>query len=178
MIVVGIVATGPEENIPQLTHYKQDIDIWIGADRGAFILIEQEVDVHYAVGDFDSATEEERAVIDHKALQVTQVPAEKDETDLELAVKQAIELNASSIYFFGVTGGRLDHTMVNVQFLYSLLNRDIKGIIIDKSNYLELVQDGTYEIKRRPLFPYVSFIPFTEKVRGISLEGFYYTTKD
>ena len=54
MVNIAIMGNGPTELLPDLTKYKNEIDVWIGADRGALILIHHGIEVGYAVGDFDS----------------------------------------------------------------------------------------------------------------------------
>ena len=57
-------------------------------DRGSLFLIEQGICPDLAVGDFDSVSEEELALICSQSKNLLQAqPEEKDDTDLELAVK-------------------------------------------------------------------------------------------
>lgn len=46
--------------------------------------------------------------------------------------------------------------------------------MIDSKNHLELKFAGSYTIKRCENYPIVSFIPLTQEVSGLTLEGFYY----
>ncbi|RDW17881.1 thiamine diphosphokinase [Oceanobacillus chungangensis] len=174
MTVVAIVGNGPEELLADLDSYVDKVDYWIGADRGAFVLAQNKMPIKYAVGDFDSIDEEEKVLIQNSADNYEEYQPEKDETDLEIALLKAFELNPNEIYLFGVTGGRIDHELVNIQLLYLIRNKGIKGVIIDHVNYLELTLPGTYEIIEDERYSNISFIPYTEKVEGITLTGFYY----
>lgn len=58
MTNVGIVGSGPTQQLPDLLLYTDEIDYWIGADSGALSLMDQQITGDYAVGDFDSVTEE------------------------------------------------------------------------------------------------------------------------
>ncbi len=173
-LTIGIVANGPEEALPDLKEYIGVVDYWIGADRGAFHLLEHHVTLDYAIGDFDSVTMEEMESIKMKAKQMEILPAEKDMTDLESALKKAFERKPDKIYMFGVTSGRKDHELINIQLLYRIIKAGIHGKIIDKQNEIELLQPGTYTIEKEEEYPYISFIPFSETVHGLSLQGFYY----
>jgi thiamine pyrophosphokinase len=51
------------------------------------------------------------------AVTVKTSPIEKDETDLELAILQAIGLGAQELTIIGGVGGRLDHTLGNLYLL-------------------------------------------------------------
>lgn len=174
MVNIGIVGGGPDHLIPDLSIYKDKIDVWIGADRGAWTLTKFALHVHYAVGDFDSTKEKELEAIQNNAAHFEQYPAEKDKTDIEIAILKAIELQAETIYLFGVTGGRLDHELINIQLLHSIADKNIRGILVDKNNKLELTTAREHIVKHDEDYPYISFIPFTQEVKGLSLTGFYY----
>ncbi|MFZ3576559.1 thiamine diphosphokinase [Virgibacillus sp. DJP39] len=178
MKTVGIVANGPSELIPDLTGYEDEVDIWIGADRGALTIIKFGIDPDYALGDFDSITIQEEKSIKNRSKHFTRYPVEKDQTDIEIAVEKGMEFGSELIYFFGVTGGRLDHELVNIQLLYRLKKRNYSAIIVDQLNQLEIFTPGTYRIDSNEAFPYISFVPISEHVIGMSLDGFYYPLKD
>lgn len=174
MINIGIVGGGPEYLLPDLSTYKEEIDIWIGADRGAWTLTRFGLHVHYAVGDFDSTKDEEKEAIEKIASHLSLYPAEKDKTDIEIAILKAFELQADTIYLFGVTGGRLDHELINIQLLHLISEKNIRGFLIDKDNKLELTTAREHIVKHDKDYPNISFIPFTQEVKGLSLTGFYY----
>ncbi|MFC4023197.1 thiamine diphosphokinase [Oceanobacillus longus] len=174
MVAVGIVGNGPVDLLPDLYLYKDKIDIWIGADRGAYVLAEHDIPVEYAVGDFDSINASEKAFIKQHTKYMEQYPSEKDETDIEIALKKSFELNPGHIHLFGVTGGRLDHELINIQLLYQIENKGINGYIVDKSNCLEMTFPGKYTVSQDVTYPYISFVPYTKVVEGINLSGFYY----
>lgn len=174
MVNIAIIGNGPSHLIPNLSNYQNNIDIWIGADRGALSIIQQNIELDYAIGDFDSVNDRELQQIKIRAKQFEQHNVEKDETDLELALRLAISLNPTLIYFFGVTGGRLDHTLINIQLLKKVVKKDIGGVVIDSKNHLELKFPGSYSIEKCENYPIISFIPITQEVHGLTLIGFYY----
>lgn len=172
---IAIVGNGPKSHLPHLPSYNHLIDCWIGADRGALHIVEQGMTVDLALGDFDSVTTAEKERIKMNTKQFHTYPAEKNETDLELAVNEALKRQANELYFFGVSGARLDHGLINIQLLYPLLKQKVPAMIIDGWNMITLKAAGKYTINRHESFPYVSFVPFSEKVTGITLgEGFKY----
>ncbi|MFC3040287.1 thiamine diphosphokinase [Virgibacillus xinjiangensis] len=174
MTIVGIVGNGPPALCADLANFADHIDIWIGADRGALTLMEQQLPLHYAVGDFDSVEFEQRVRIEKAAEVFEEHPSDKDETDLEIALLQAYALHPQTIYLFGVTGGRLDHELVNIQLLYSIIKEGARGVVADKSNLLEMKFPGNHQVENTAEFPLVSFIPYSRKVHGLSLSGFKY----
>lgn len=178
MATIAIVGGGPLVSIPSLGSYAPEVDVWIGADEGAMYVINQNLALQMAVGDFDSITKREQQQLHLKAKSVKTYPEEKNETDLELAIMHAIDFRPSLILFFGVTGGRIDHTLINIQLLYKLMKKGIKAQIIDSSNTIELYQPGNYKVRKSIMYPYISFIPLSEIVKGLSLQGFYYSLEN
>jgi len=173
---INIVAGGPERYIPELNSYWGDEANWIGVDRGVYTLLEQNIEPHVAFGDFDSVNEKEWELIQQKVKEVNRFKPEKDETDLELALNWAIDQNPDKINIFGATGGRLDHFMGNLQLLMipRLLDTEIKVEIIDVQNRLYLAESGVHSVEKSPELQYISFVPVTESVEGITLTGFKY----
>ncbi|MFC4404622.1 thiamine diphosphokinase [Gracilibacillus xinjiangensis] len=171
---IGIVAGGPEKSLADLSTYNDIIDIWVGADKGSAYITKHQLSLDIAIGDFDSVSNKEIVNIRKQAKRFKQYPVEKDETDLELAVRTALSYKPEMVYFFGVTGGRLDHELVNIQLLYQLLKKDVKAVIVDNSNQLSLHMPGEHKVMKDSDREYISFLPFTHHVEGLTLEGFYY----
>ncbi|WP_036832316.1 thiamine diphosphokinase [Pontibacillus litoralis] len=174
MTKVAIVGGGPMKHIPNLTEYNEENMIWIGADHGCKVLIQQGIRPNYCVGDFDSVTEEELQLIRDASHSIEEYEAEKDETDLEIALRKALSFHPTVLYFFGVTGGRLDHELVNLQLLHTVEQHKVRGIIVDNGNWVELKVPGTYKIEHDDAFSNLSFIPFTPEIKGLTLSSFYY----
>lgn len=174
MRTIAIVAGGPKSFIPDLSSYRSEVDDWIGADQGVEQIINHQLPLNLAIGDFDSASAKAVAELKVYADKTKTFPIEKDKTDLELAIDYAIKLKPQRIYFFGVTGGRMDHQLANIQLLIRLVEQNIQATIIDLQNQLTLYKPGEYRIESSHYYPFISFLPFTEKVEAIALEGFYY----
>ncbi|RCW70758.1 thiamine diphosphokinase [Saliterribacillus persicus] len=174
MVSVGIVAGGPKDSLPELSKYKKEIDVWIGADQGAKYIVDSNLTLEKAIGDFDSLDEESQITVRKLAVSYEQHPREKDATDFELALLAAIDLKPTKIFLFGVTGGRMDHTLINVQQLYRLRTLEIEASIIDYNNHVTLYFPGKYEIQMDENLPYISFIPFSSPIHGLTLDHFYY----
>ena len=127
------------------------------------------------VGDFDTADpkilEEYRRNPDilwdvHKP--------EKDETDTELAINTAIKLGCNSLMILGATGGRIDHELSNIHLLKYCLDKGVEAYLYDSQNKVYLLNGAHMFLRGKIYGNYVSFIPMTEQVRGITLTGFKY----
>jgi thiamine pyrophosphokinase len=69
------------------------------------------------IGDMDSAEKEDFERLKEAGVAIELFPHDKNETDLELAIHRAIELNPTQLIIVGGLGGRLDHTLANLSLL-------------------------------------------------------------
>lgn len=99
---------------------------------------------------------------------------EKDETDTELALRTAMEAGVSDMVILGATGGRLDHSIGNIHLLYACLQKGVKASIVDEKNRLYILDQGKTYRSSETWGKYISFLPLTEEVHGITLKGFKY----
>ncbi|RSD28292.1 thiamine diphosphokinase [Mesobacillus subterraneus] len=177
---IHLVAGGPLNLIPEFAPFDEKEAVWIGIDRGVYYLLNAGIRPEAAFGDFDSVTEEELAEIERKVKELKKFKPEKDETDMELALNWALEQEPEGITIFGATGGRLDHLMANIQLLLKPLQKknDIHIEIIDLTNILYIKGPGTYTVEKMEDFKYISFLPVTPAVSGLTLENFKYPLND
>ena len=125
------------------------------------------------VGDFDTVKPEvleKFRQMEHIVWDVHQ--PEKDETDTELALRKAQAIGSDEIAVLGATGGRIDHMLGNIHLLFPCLQKGIHAWLIDPQNRIYLI-DGEHEFQRSALWgKYISFLPLTEQVNGITETGF------
>lgn len=169
---IHLLAGGPGFLIPELNKDKEDA-VWVGVDRGVYELMRRGLRPDYAFGDFDSLPETEKQVLSTEA-NIFTFPQKKDKTDLELAVDWALEQHPETITVYGATGGRLDHEWANLRLLQKSFGTEIEMAIVDKQNRMFAREPGCYRIKRDLTFPYVSFLPLGESIKGLTLKGFKY----
>jgi thiamine pyrophosphokinase len=91
----------------------------IAADEGLEHARALGLDVALAVGDFDSASPEAVASAEAAGTRIERHPADKDATDLELALDAASKLGPSRILVLAARGGRLDHELAGLLVLAS-----------------------------------------------------------
>ncbi|MEW4307372.1 thiamine diphosphokinase [Rossellomorea marisflavi] len=171
---ISILAGGPTSYLPPLVDVPMDGHIWVGVDRGVFTLLEKGMEPHVAFGDFDSVSPREWQLISSRVEEVNCYRPEKDETDLELALNWAAEQDPEDITIYGATGGRLDHFMGNVQLL---LKDELKGIsvrLVDSLNEMYIKRPGEHGVETNPRYTYISFVPISPIVQGLTLSGFKY----
>lgn len=148
-------------------------DYIIGADRGALFLIENGINPHVSVGDFDSISSDQLHTVTSMSGKVVQCdPIDKNLTDTEMAFDVALKLEPTEILLLGGTGTRMDHTLANIHMLLRGVQHHIHCSILDEHNYITLT-GSTCVVENRG-FTYVSLLPLTPEVTGIDLEGFQY----
>jgi thiamine pyrophosphokinase len=158
--------------------YMQPGDYVIGADSGALFLIDHGYEPDLALGDFDSVPAEALPVIAEKAREMLAVDAiHKDWTDTELALREAISREYSEILILGGLGTRFDHSLANVHLLLQAHTSNCEALLIDEHNEIRLCS-GESRIEADEQYPYVSLLPLTMVVTGVTLEGFRYPLTD
>lgn len=89
----------------------------VAADGGAFHLLRAGVRPVVVVGDLDSLDDDAVTELTTLNVPLRRFPADKDETDLELALRAAVALGEGPIDIAGALGGRLDQTLGNLFLL-------------------------------------------------------------
>lgn len=177
---IYLVAGGPSQYIPNLKDFHQDDVIWIGIDRGVRYLLNEDIQPSIAIGDFDSILSTELELFRQVVPTLKIFKPEKDETDMELALRLALEKNPVEMKIFGATGGRLDHLFANIHLLSWILkeNPELSVEVIDRQNIVFVRKPGTYHLPKIFDMKYVSFIPLSEEVKDLTLVGFKYPLKN
>lgn len=132
--------------------------------------------VDLLIGDFDSLNQSKLQVPDN--VEVKKYPHQKDKTDLELAVDEAIKLNPRKITIFGALGNRIDHALANILMLEKIARRNIRGKIINDPHRIYAVFPGYSLQFPAKINDVISLIPITKNVEGISTEGLKYVLKN
>lgn len=159
MVKIVVVAGGDSSLLPK------NQDIYLGVDGGCLKLLEQGLPLDIAVGDFDSISEVDFRKIQAQAKQVVQSVPEKNDTDLELALKTVFEdYPDAAVTVYGAFGGRLDHFLSNI-FLPT--DPDLAPYmeqiqLVDEQNRLVFRPAGSHEIQPDPTMTYVGFMPVGE----------------
>ncbi|MCO6183429.1 thiamine diphosphokinase [Leuconostoc fallax] len=157
---INILAGGPTELWPD--NIFEEPGQWIGADRGTWYLYQHQVHMKLAVGDFDSLTLSEYQELQQHFVdtQVIHVKAEKDETDTELALMYARDMQPTHIKVFGATGGRLDHLLSNLWQMgdekFTVIRE--KVTFIDKCNAVNYFGPGEHVLIKNDKTRYLGFM--------------------
>ncbi|MEG2928543.1 MAG: thiamine diphosphokinase [Oscillospiraceae bacterium] len=151
-------------NIP-LKELIKEGDFVFCADGGYLQAQKQNIIPNMIVGDFDSS----KKPTDTTAF-VLALPAEKDDTDTYYIARHIVENHFTDALFCGVTGGRLEHTIANLQMLKFLSVHRVNATIMDENSRIMVLTEG--KILLPPMEnKYFSIFSMNEKAVGVSEIG-------
>lgn len=149
-------------------------DLTIAADAGWKTAQKLGVTPRLLVGDFDSLGTPPVS----SGVEVVRVPAEKDDTDTQLAVRLALERGATDITLIAGLSGRVDHTLSTLAILEELEQKKVRAILTDGHNRVRFLRAGSLLIARDARFRYLSLIVATDRARGVTVEGCKYPLRN
>lgn len=148
-------------------------ELVIAADSGAMTALELEYVPAFVVGDLDSLSQAAIADLKRRGSKIAQAPAEKDETDTELAIELALKQGATSITLLGALGGdRFDHTIANFLLLAGYPDTPIEIADGNARGWL-LRGPGETSIEGKQ-GDMLSLFPLMASARGVRTENLYY----
>ena len=148
----------------------------ICADGGALHARALGLEPDTIIGDLDSLSADEVARFKAAGAKIIQHPVEKDETDLELALRHCLRIGAEAIHILGALGGRVDQTLANILLLALPDFREMRIEILDGDQSLRLLPPGRRQIVGAR-GDTISLIPIAA-AEGITTRGLQYPLKD
>lgn len=145
-------------------------DFCIAADGGLRHLRRLGREPEEILGDFDS--------LGYIPGEAQVFPVEKDDTDSMLAARRGLEKGLKEFIFYGgLDGPRLDHTLANFQTLRFLRDHNAIGYLVGRDYLATVISHGEL------VFPQtaagiVSVFCQGEPARGVMLEGLHYPLRD
>lgn len=173
-------------------------DFVIAADAGLRYLEQCGIAADLIIGDFDTLENAPAGT------NVITLSCEKDDTDMLAAVREGIKAGYTEFHLYGGTGGRIDHTIANLQVLAYLAENGWKGYLhcphnsfvrpVDrepkKAGYSEIsgntpgsesiitaVANGELSFSSFSS-GYISVFSYSEKSEGVYLQGLKYPLAD
>jgi thiamine pyrophosphokinase len=164
---------------PPTAELLDDLDrsgLVIAADSGLDHALALGFVADVVVGDLDSVTDEGLAHARAAGAEVEPHPAEKDETDLELALRRAVALGVRRVTVIGGGGGRHDHLLANALVLG---HDDYAALAIEaRVGTARLTVIRTRAELRGAPGSFLSLLPLGRPARGIRTEGLRYPLRD
>lgn len=148
-------------------------ELLIAADSGAQTALDYGCVPAFVVGDLDSLSPQTLAHLQQLGSRVVAAPAEKNETDTELAIELALHEGATHITLLGALGGtRFEHTFANLQLLAAYDTVQIE--IVDGTSRGWLLRGpGTTHVAGHP-GDLLSLLPLMAAAEGVHTENLYY----
>ena len=145
--------------------------ILIAADGGYTAIKKAGIIPDYLVGDLDSLVEIPNDI-------PTEIHCkEKDETDMMLAVNKGFDLGYRKFVIYGGLGGRLEHSIANIQLLSYIAKKKARGYLIQGDNIITVLIDENYTIKAKDK-GYISVFSLCALSKGVTLKGLKYILND
>ncbi len=164
-----IVGAMPPE--PELIPHPASGDFVIAADGGYATLYTRGIAPNLVVGDFDSLG----SVPNHP--DVLRLPRIKDETDMGYAINRALERGYTRFVLLGGMGGRLEHTVANLQLLAYLNEHGALGILAGNGQAATVITNRSFDFPDA-MSGFCSVFCQSGVARGVTLEGLKYPLED
>lgn len=140
-------------------------DFVIACDKGFEYAQKDGITPDLLIGDFDSYT----GVLDVD-IPIQRYKCEKDDTDTGIAVQYAVENEFDEIVLYCALGGRLDHTMGNIQIAAFAASRGLKVSIISETNLLYFLSNSQLSLNRRNGYS-ISLFSLTDSCQKLYVSG-------
>jgi thiamine pyrophosphokinase len=126
------------------------------------------------IGDFDSIKSQERQALEQQGVTMVPFPEGKDETDLELALRYAVEGGANEVLILAGMGSRWDQSLANLLLPAIVELAGVQIQLIDGPQEATLIRDGeTQKLQGQP-GDKVSLIPLGGDAHGVTTHGLEY----
>ena len=167
-LTVGQVAVGEE-------------DLVIAVDGGINYCSVLEIEPDILLGDFDSVNEAQREAIlqmkEEVPERVVVLKPEKDDTDMLAALRLGLEEGYDYFLIYGGCGGRVEHTIANIQCLLFLKNHGAVGYLMDGSGMMFVMKNEEVRL-RENLEGYFSLFCLGKEAMGVTIRGMKYELTD
>jgi thiamine pyrophosphokinase len=153
----------------------QPDDIVIAADGGTRYCKERGLIPKIAIGDMDSVSREEAAILEKSEIRIVRYPCQKDYTDLEIAIQTAQDFGVNEIIILGGMGERWDMSIANVLLMTAF---EIPIRLIDGPQEMRLLRGGNCIKFHGKIGDTLSLIPVSQDAQGVSSSGLQYSLKN
>ncbi len=181
-----IIITGGYLNIEFARKYIKTLsyDKVFAVDKGLEYADQLEIVPDYLIGDFDTVDRDTLLKYESKIAngeihsKCERYPVAKDATDTEIALWKAMEQGVEKITILACTGNRMDHVLSTIHLLLQTVNKPVDVFLVDEKNRIRIMDEQTKFIckieKNKQYGEYVSLIPLTAQVTGVTAKGVLY----
>ena len=145
-------------------------DYVIAADAGYLHAQNYNIQPNLIVGDFDSSADPGGLEVP-----VERFSSHKDDTDCLLAVRRGLKEGCTHFVILGGLGGRLDHTLANLQTLTFLADHGARGELKGDGSWITLLRQDSISLPQQE--GYLSVFALGGPCSGVTLTGTEYPLK-
>lgn len=157
-----------------------EMDLCIAVDGGYEYCKLLGINPDYILGDFDSISEKQAESVAEISKteedKVIVLPVEKDDTDMLAAIKLGLAEGYQSFRIYGGMGGRLEHTIANIQCLLYLKEHNAVGYLMDGTGMILVAKEEEISFQDS-LEGYMSLFSLGDKA-NVSIENMKYLLKE
>ena len=157
------------EGDPRAAYVPRPDDLVLCADGGWRVAEAAGIAPDAVLGDFDSSDAPEGPPVER-------FPVEKDDTDTLLCLKRGLQMGLEEFCIVGGFGGRLDHTLANLQAMHYAARRGARIEMCDGRSWATVLTGGRLRLPRRP--GKLSVFALGPECRGVCLRGTKYEAED
>jgi len=167
-----VFANGVIREIHLVKQLITDKDFIVSADGGLRYIRSLNLIPKLVVGDLDSVNHDDIEFLNDNNIEILKFPTDKDQTDLEIALRELIKMDYKDILVIGALGGRIDQTLANLGLISSISNDDIRVEFDDGREHIMLIRNRLLLSGKKG--DTVSLIPLCSPAKVITTRGLKY----
>lgn len=158
-------------------------DVVIAADGGYTYLESEQIRPDLLIGDFDSlgslllASEDSLRPEAGGRMEIRRLPPVKDNTDMYEAVQAGLERGCEVFHIYGGLGGRLSHSLANIQIVAELSQSGIEGYLYQDKTVVTALTNGSMKLPGS-FTGYVSVFCHSDRAEGVFERNLRYALSD
>lgn len=159
--------------------WDRDVELVVAADGGARLADPLGLTINRWVGDGDSIEPAVEERLRGRGIPMHRAPQDKDESDTELALLEALDAGAGDITIVGALGGpRFDHAFANVGLLAHPRLADRDARLLGATTRATLLTGPASAELHGQAGDIVSLLPFGADVEAVTTAGLRYPLRD
>ena len=171
-----VFANGVIQEIHLVKRLITEKDFIVSADGGLRYIRSLNLIPKLVIGDLDSVSCDDIKFLNNNNIEVLKFPTDKDQTDLEITLRELVKRGYKDILVIGALGGRIDQTLANLGLITSISSDDIRIGFDDGQEHVTLIRNRLSISGKKG--DTVSLIPLCSPVEGITTKGLRYALTD